>query len=165
MVRQFSRAEERKIEDATIKFQRDDSFDVTAVLTAEEYEKFGDRFPEKFKRIALLGRGGFSVVWLGVHRSSKRKVAIKQILTKNPHETHLKEIWFGSYFFDRGGDPREEFENHIGINNICKLYSYEIKTVDSWLYYEVCEESLGSSLFDIKTETISGEKCYKVQCR
>jgi len=40
--------------------------------------------------VALLGRGGFSVVWLGVHRTTKKKVAIKQILTKNPHETHLK---------------------------------------------------------------------------
>ena len=60
------------------------------MLTSEEFEKFGDRFPEKFKRFALLGRGGFSVVWLGIHRNSKRKIAIKQILTKNPHETHLK---------------------------------------------------------------------------
>jgi serine/threonine protein kinase len=81
---------EGKVEDVTIKINRDDDFDVTAVLTNEEIDKFGDRFPEKFKRVALLGRGGFSVVWLGIHRSSKRKVAIKQILTKNPHETHLK---------------------------------------------------------------------------
>lgn len=80
-----------------------------AYLTADEFNKFGDRFPENFKRVGLLGRGGFSVVWLGVHRSSKRKVAIKQILTKNPHETHLKEIWFGSYFFEKGGEAREEF--------------------------------------------------------
>ena len=54
-------------------------------MTPEEYSKFGERFPENFKRVGLLGRGGFSVVWLGVHRSSKRKVAIKQILTKNSH--------------------------------------------------------------------------------
>lgn len=76
----------RKIEDNTVKFQpRDNQFDVQSVLTAEQYDKFGDRFPQKFKRIALLGRGGFSVVWLGIHRSSKRKIAIKQILSKNPH--------------------------------------------------------------------------------
>jgi len=81
---------------------------------------------------------------------SKRKVAIKQTLTQNPHETHLKEIWFGSYFFDKGGEVREEFEHHIGINNICRLYSYDIQTVDSWLYYELCDESLGSSLFDLR---------------
>lgn len=66
------------------------TFNVKALLTAEEYSKFGERFPERFKRIGLLGRGGFSVVWLGVHKSSKKRVAVKQILTKNPHETHMK---------------------------------------------------------------------------
>ena len=60
------------------------------LLTAEEYGKFGERFPEKFKRMGLLGRGGFSLVWLGVHKNSRRRVAVKQILSKNPHETHLK---------------------------------------------------------------------------
>ncbi len=70
--------------------RNEDGFDVRVYLTPEEYEKFGDRFPDKFKRLALLGRGGFSVVWLGIHRASKKKVAIKQILTSNPHETHLK---------------------------------------------------------------------------
>jgi dual specificity tyrosine-phosphorylation-regulated kinase 2/3/4 len=79
------------------------TFNVKSLLTAEEYGKFGERFPEKFKRVGLLGRGGFSVVWLGVHKASKRKVAVKQILSKNPYETHLKEIWFCTYFFDRGG--------------------------------------------------------------
>ena len=83
--RNQSRIQKKKRQDATIKFHRDDQFDVSGVLTAEEYEKFGERFPQKFKRIALLGRGGFSVVWLGVHRNSKKKVAVKQILTKNPH--------------------------------------------------------------------------------
>jgi dual specificity tyrosine-phosphorylation-regulated kinase 2/3/4 len=102
---------ERPSEDDTIRVNektKDDSgLNVRACLTAEEYSKFGERFPEKFRRVGLLGRGGFSVVWLAVHRSTKRKVAVKQILTKNPHETHLKEIWFGSYFFEKGGEPRE----------------------------------------------------------
>jgi len=66
------------------------TINIKSMLTPEEYGKFGERFPEKFKRVALLGRGGFSVVWLGVHKTSKRRVAIKQILSKNPYETHLK---------------------------------------------------------------------------
>ena len=37
--------EDKKFEDATIKFNREDEFDVRSVLTSEEYEKFGDRFP------------------------------------------------------------------------------------------------------------------------
>lgn len=75
-------------------------------LTEEEYGKFGDRFPGNFEKVGLLGRGGFSLVWLGVQRKTKRKLAIKQILTKNPHQTHLKEIWFGSFFLTSGGEPR-----------------------------------------------------------
>lgn len=65
-------------------------------------------------------------------------------------------MWFGSYFFDKGGVPREEFESHIGIDNICRLFSYEIKPIDCWLYYEVCGEALGSCLFDIKSQMING---------
>lgn len=51
----------------------------------------------------------------------------------------------------------------MGINNICRLYSHEILTVDSWLYYEVCEESLGSCLFELKGETANGERYYRVR--
>lgn len=72
-------------------------------LTEEEYKTFGDRFPSNFNKLGFLGRGGFSLVWLGQQKKSKKKLAIKQILTKNPHQTHLKEIWFGNYFFGTGG--------------------------------------------------------------
>ena len=59
-------------------------------LTEEQFKNFGDRFPVNFVKVNLLGRGGFSLVWLGVQKKSKRRVAIKQILSKNPHQTHLK---------------------------------------------------------------------------
>jgi dual specificity tyrosine-phosphorylation-regulated kinase 2/3/4 len=34
-------------------------------LSREEIETFGNRFPESFQKVKLLGRGGFSLVWLG----------------------------------------------------------------------------------------------------
>ncbi len=37
ITRQQSRIEEKKYEEATIKFNRDDDFDVRSVLTTEEY--------------------------------------------------------------------------------------------------------------------------------
>jgi serine/threonine protein kinase len=67
-----------------------DFYNCQSDLTEEEYKNFGDRFPSSFLKIGLLGRGGFSLVWLGVQKKSKRRVAIKQILSKNPHQTHLK---------------------------------------------------------------------------
>ena len=46
-------------------------------MSDEEWTMFGDRFPIQFDKKKLLGRGGFSLVWLGEHRKSKEKFAIK----------------------------------------------------------------------------------------
>jgi serine/threonine protein kinase len=59
-------------------------------LTEEEEEVFGDRFPYGFEKVKLLGRGGFSLVWLGKHIKSSKQFAIKQIITQNTHQTHIK---------------------------------------------------------------------------
>lgn len=74
-------------------------------------------------------------MWLGVHRKSRKPFAIKQILTRNNHQTHLKEIWFGNFFFEFGGTVREEFEQHPGVNHLLKLFAYDIKPDDTWLFY------------------------------
>ena len=96
---------------------------------------FGDRFPEKFQKVRLLGKGGFSLVWLGVHKRTKKPFAIKQILTKNSHQTHLKEIWFGNFFFEFGGEVRQEFSRHPGTNHLAKMYAYDIRKEDTWIFY------------------------------
>ena len=98
----------------------------------------------------LLGRGGFSLVWLGEHKKSKKKYAIKQIITESSHQTHIKEIWFGTYFFEFGGAPKEEFSDHPGIRNLVKLYYYFINKKDTWILYEKCGDSLGNCLYDLK---------------
>jgi len=134
-------------------------------LTEEEYEVFGDRFPYGCEKIKLLGRGGFSLVWLGEHKRSSKLFAIKQIITENNHQTHMKEIWFGSMFFTLGGLPRPEFSKHAGIKNLAKMYSYEINQKDTWIFYEKCGSSLGNCLYDIKGEKFNGEKVYKVPLR
>lgn len=59
-------------------------------LTDEEFDVFGDRFPYGCEKIKLLGRGGFSLVWLGEHKRSSKLFAIKQIITENNHQTHMK---------------------------------------------------------------------------
>ena len=46
------------------------------------------------------------MVWLGYHMKTKASYAVKQILTRNKYQTHLKEIWFCTYFF-RNGKPRK----------------------------------------------------------
>jgi len=54
-------------------------------LSDEEWTTFGDRFPLAFNKIRLLGRGGFSLVWLGEHKKTRERYAIKQIITNNSH--------------------------------------------------------------------------------
>jgi dual specificity tyrosine-phosphorylation-regulated kinase 2/3/4 len=119
-------------------------------------ETFGDRFPDGYDKIKLLGRGGFSLVWLGEHKKSKKKYAIKQIITESNHETHKKEIWFGEYFFDFGGVARAKFLHHPGIKNLVKLYYYFVNKKDTWLLYEKCGDSLGNALYELKGENYNG---------
>jgi len=67
-----------------------------------------------------------------VHRTSKKKVAIKQILTKNPHEIHLKEIRFGTYFFEKGDKPGNNlkiilFADYLPTKFTVSIHDYTIK--------------------------------------
>ena len=50
-------------------------------LSKQELETFGERFPDSFEKIKLLGRGGFSLVWLGAHKKNGKQFAVKQIKT------------------------------------------------------------------------------------
>lgn len=73
-------------------------------------------------------------MWMGFHKKTKKAYAVKQILTHNKYQTHLKEIWFSNFFF-QNGQPRKEFEQHPGVNNILAMYDYEIEEVDTWIIY------------------------------
>jgi len=54
-------------------------------------------------------------------------------------------------YFTLGGVPKPEFSTHPGIKNLVRLYSYEINQTDTWIFYEKCGKSLGTSLYDIKS--------------
>jgi hypothetical protein len=56
-----------------------------AILLQSEKEKYGDRCPQGFKKIDLLGKGGIALVWLAEVKDSEKtglplgqKVALKQ---------------------------------------------------------------------------------------
>lgn len=70
----------------------------------------------------------------------------------------------GTSFFQLGGVPKPEFAEDPGVSNLCRLYSYEINQTDTWIFYEKCGNSLGSELYDIRSEKSFGsEKLYKVK--
>lgn len=44
------------------------------------------------------------------------------------------------------------------------MMNYDIKPVDTWIYYELCGQSLGSSLYELKSEGYKGEdRVYRVR--
>lgn len=44
------------------------------------------------------------------------------------------------------------------------MMHYDIKPVDTWIYYELCGQSLGSSLYELKGEGYKGEeRIYRVR--
>ena len=36
------------------------------MLSDDEKEKFGNRCPQGFKKVHVLGKGGIAIVWLGI---------------------------------------------------------------------------------------------------
>ncbi len=85
-------------------------------------------------------------MWEGRHGRSGAVHAVKQISTSNQHETHLKEIWFGTHFFDIGGVPRRQFSKHPGIGHLARMIHYDRNYLDTWIVYEKGGTSLGKAL-------------------
>ena len=82
-------------------------------LTPQELSQYGNRFPSEFNKLSLLGKGGFSLVWRGEHKETKVQYAIKQIMKRHPGKSHLKEVFFGNYFFSNV-EPKKKFLKYPG---------------------------------------------------
>lgn len=68
----------------------------------------------------------------------------------NVHKTHLKEIWFCEQFFDTTtGKSKEQFKDTRGIHNFVRLVGHEYTESDTWLFYELSGDSLGTHLYDL----------------
>lgn len=46
-------------------------------MTDEEKQVYGNRCPKGYKKLNMLGRGGYALVWLAVEERSNKQVAIK----------------------------------------------------------------------------------------
>ncbi|CAD8165073.1 unnamed protein product [Paramecium octaurelia] len=120
-------------------------------LTMEEWDKFGNRFPLGFQREKLLGRGGFSLIWLAKEQKGGALCAVKQIPRKSKHETHFKELAFCTQFFNKGGQIKSPYQQNDGIKYLCKMLDYVIDPHDVFIMYEVCGYSLGTQLYDFES--------------
>jgi serine/threonine protein kinase len=134
----------------------------------DDTAEYNDRFLAGYDKGRLLGRGACAVVWLAQPSGQKGYVAIKQVATgktgkkRSDAESARKEIFFGSYFFHPGGEPKLSPTRCPGINHIAKLLDYSETKRDIWMVMEFGGTSLTKMAYEIKGEFLRGERLYRV---
>eukprot|EP00347_Sterkiella_histriomuscorum_P016998 403351053 len=136
-------------------------------ITEEEKQIYGNRFPQSYKKVKLLGRGGCALVWLGKdEKNGDQLVAVKQFPKSSSQISNLesgyKELSINRKFFQSKGVPFEAYSSNPGINYLCKLLDNKEDKQDLWLIFELCGKPLSKSLFEVKGEFYKGERIYQV---
>ena len=112
---------------------------------------WNNRCPSGYGKLDVLGKGGCAVVWLGLDRRTREKVAIKQFpkCSKNESNYHsgLAEVKIARSFYQPGGEPHEAYKDHPGLESMCKLLAQSEDKNDLWLVYELCGKPLSKLLF------------------
>lgn len=94
-------------------------------------------------------------------------MAVKQILKgttgKKMSDTQSakKEIFFGSYLFHEGGEPKLSVEKFPGMKHIAKLIECQETKKDIFLVMEYGGTSLTKMAYEIKGEFVRGERVYR----
>jgi len=139
-----------------------------ALAFDDDCAEYVDRFLPGYDRGRLLGRGACAVVWLAAPCGQSTVVAIKQVAKgssgkkRSDMEAARKEIFFGSYFFHVGGEPKLTPARYPGIQSIAKLLDYTETKRDIWLVMEYGGSSLTKCVYEIRGEFLRGERLYRV---
>lgn len=134
----------------------------------DDTAEYNDRFLTGYDKHRLLGRGACAVVWLAQPIGQKGYVAIKQVAKgstgkkRSDAEAARKEIFFGSYFFHPGGEPKIPSSRCPGIAHIAKLLDYSETKRDIWMVMEYGGTCLTKMAYEIKGEFLRGERLYRV---
>ena len=147
-----------------------------AILLQSEKEKYGDRCPQGFKKLDLLGKGGIALVWLAEVKDEEKtglplgqKVALKQFPKVKGQATIDNsakiEIETGNTLFPWNEEHTQKTfaidpSLNPGIKSIAMLIDQISEKQDFWLVYEVGSGCLGKLLVDVKGEFYKGERIY-----
>ena len=88
-------------------------------LTNEEQNIYGNRFPLGYKKLCLIGKGGYALVWNGKRISNNIKYAIKQFSRSSGRsniESAKVEISLGTLLM--------KYKDYPGIKHISKFIDF-----------------------------------------
>eukprot|EP00927_Polykrikos_kofoidii_P023657 TRINITY_DN21719_c0_g3_i1.p1 TRINITY_DN21719_c0_g3~~TRINITY_DN21719_c0_g3_i1.p1 ORF type:complete len:839 (-),score=131.85 TRINITY_DN21719_c0_g3_i1:85-2559(-) len=142
--------------------------DASAPIFEEDCSEYSDRFLPGYERNRFLGRGACAVVWLATPSGGTGTVAVKQVAKgtsgkkRSDTDAARKEIFFGSYFFHTGGEPKLSPSRYPGIEGIAKLLDHTETKRDIWLVMEYGGTSLTKCAYEIRGEFLRGERLYRV---
>ncbi len=77
-------------------------------------------------------------------------------------EAQKRELEYGRFLFEQGGEPKEEFREYPGVENIASFIEYRSTKLDDWHICELGGSTLSKFMFDIKGEFFKGERIYRV---
>ena len=151
-------------------FIYDESKPIT--LTAEELEIYGDRTMKGYKKIKILGKGGYGVVWLAKkiindenNENKNMDYAVKQTSKKNA-PAHNKEdvLQIAKNEIDILTKLNQiENEEDKKCDLIPKIYETYEDNNDIWFSFEKGGLSLSTLTFNIKGIFEKGERLYHIQ--
>ena len=136
--------------------------DFTTMLQLDEAKKFGDRCPNGYQKIDLLGKGGTSIVWLAQNIMSGENYAVKQFPKDSKTKKHdysanieleFSNILFPTMFNSEDKMPDLDLVKYPGLENFSRLVAHQEDSEDVWLIYELGSKTLSQRLCIIKGET------------
>jgi hypothetical protein len=66
------------------------------------------------------------------------------------------------YFDTENRQYQEEYAEHPGIKNLCRMLNFIDEKSDLWIVFELCGKPLSKQIFEVKGEFYKGERIYSV---
>jgi serine/threonine protein kinase len=138
-------------------------------MTPEQWERYGDRCPKGFIKLAIMDIGPHSIVWLASNKFTNEKLALRQIPSIESRPLAKNEMTFYSAVFNHTGmfdtvpPSNPKLANMEGIKHIVRLHERIEDSRDLWFSYKMGRKPLSEWLFSIKFQISNDEQICSVQ--
>ncbi|KAL4467046.1 hypothetical protein ABPG74_010643 [Tetrahymena malaccensis] len=138
------------------------NFKEIIALSEEETKLYGSRCPQGYEKIEILGKGGFSVVWLCQSTKTQQQVAVKQIVNKNNQESIQRELKLLQNFYNDNGQPKAQYQNDQRLKNLIGLVEIIKDSKDTWIIFELGGATSSKLFYSLKGDFHNNERIYKI---